>query len=352
MMNNFRSLTLGLLLGLALLTPRVNAHEVAKEMHAAAHKLLKSLEPTQQESIRFKFDDPLRLDWQFIPMERKGLGLKAMKPHQRGLAMCLVQSALSHRGFATSMEIMALEQVLSEMENNPVKRDPTKYHLFLFGEPSLDESWGWRIEGHHLSISITIAKTDNGQVVTTNPSFFGSNPAEIRSGPMKGQRVLGDLEDVGRKLVKQLSVEQKAKAVLEGKAPKDVINGPNQGQAQPLLPKGIAASELDQTCQGLLKDLLTLYLDKFRHELVKAERETLLGDGFGEITFAWIGPIQKGKPHYFRVQGKTFVLEYDNTQNKANHVHVVWRDLTNDFGKNALNQSGLKEHYQKEHSGR
>lgn len=351
-MIHFRSLAFGLLFGLTLLTSDALAHEVAKEMHDAANKFLKSLDDSQREAISFKFDDPLRLDWQFIPMERKGLGLKAMKPHQRGLAMCLVQSALSHRGFATSMEIMALEQILSELENDPVKRDPTKYHLFLFGQPKLDGTWGWRIEGHHLSISVTITQSEDGQVVETNPSFFGSNPAEIRSGPMKGARVLGDLEDAGRKLVKQLSVEQKATAVLEGKAPRDVINGPNQSQAKTLMPAGIAASELDATCQKMLKELLTLYLDKFRSELVEADRKQLLGDGFEEIKFAWIGPIQKGKPHYFRVQGKTFVLEYDNTQNKANHVHVVWRDLTNDFGKADLNESGLKQHYENSHSKR
>ncbi|MEL7500184.1 MAG: DUF3500 domain-containing protein [Planctomycetota bacterium] len=327
----------------SLITLDCQAHDVAKEMADAANTLLKSLDDEQQASIQFEFADELRKDWQFIPMERKGLGLKSMKPHQRGLAMSLVQSALSHRGFSTTMQIMSLEQVLRELEKNPVKRDPEKYHLFLFGEPSTDSNWGWRIEGHHLSISITVAMTEDGQQVMVHPSFFGSNPAEVRGGPMDGLRVLGDLEDKARELVKKLSVEQKKSAIIETKVPRDVINGPGT-QAQ-LLSPGIAASKLDSSQQALLKELVDLYVGKFRAELMKHDLAKIDEAGFDKISFAWIGKIQKGQPHYFRVQGASFVLEYDNTQNKANHVHVVWRDLQNDFG-----QDTLERHYELQHS--
>ena len=139
------------------------AHDIAKEFSDAAAIFLKSLDDNQTKAVQFKFDDPLRKDWHFIPKERKGLGLKQMKPHQRGLAMALVQTALSHRGYSTSMQIMAMEQVLREIENNPLKRDPAKYHLYLFGVPSPEAPWGWRIEGHHLSISVTIV---DGKQVT------------------------------------------------------------------------------------------------------------------------------------------------------------------------------------------
>ena len=142
------------------------AHDIAKEMLDNANLLLKSLDDSQVTAIKFKFDDDLRKNWQFVPMERKGLGLKQMKPHQRGFAMVLVQTALSHRGFSTSMQIMAMEQVLRDLENNPVKRDPAKYHLFLFGTPSADSSWGWRIEGHHLSISVTVV---DGKTSSSRP---------------------------------------------------------------------------------------------------------------------------------------------------------------------------------------
>lgn len=319
-----------------------SAHDVSKEMCDAANLFLKSLDEAQTKSISFPIEDPLRKDWQFIPMDRKGLGLKSMKPHQRGLAMSLVQTALSHRGFATSMQIMSLEQVLADLEKNPVKRDPEKYHVFLFGQPSTTSSWGWRIEGHHLSITVTAVQTEDGQQIFTNPSFFGSNPAEVRSGPMQGTRALGDIEDAARDLVKQLSVEQKSMAVLAGKAPRDVINGPGLA-AKTLEPIGISIGKLRQNQRAMLANVLNLYLGKFRNELMEDDRKQIEDAGH-DLSFAWIGEIQKGKPHYFRIQGPTFVMEYDNTQNNANHVHIVWRDLKNDFGEDAL-----RRHYEKQH---
>lgn len=322
------------------------AHEIAKEMSDAANKLLQSLDEAQAKSISFSMEDPQRKDWQFVPMERKGLGLKSMKPHQRGLAMALVQSVLSHKGFATAMEIMSLEQVLRELENNPNKRDPEKYHLFLFGTPSTEQAWGWRIEGHHLSLTVTIVQTDEGQEVFTNPSFFGTNPAEVRNGPMKGVRVLGDIEDAGRDLIKQLSVEQKAKAVIAGKVPNDVINGPGR-EAELISPEGIAAADLDEKQKKMLRAILDSYLNRFRSSLMDDDREKIELAGFEKLNFAWIGKIQLGEPHYFRIQGPTFIFEYDNTQNQANHAHVVWRDFQNDFGADAL-----RLHYEKTHGSK
>ena len=176
------------------LVSHVQAHDIAKEMRDGANLFLKSLSEDQAKALKFKFDDDLRKNWQFIPMEREGLGLKQMKPHQRGLAMVLVQTALSHRGFSTSMQIMAMEQVLRDLENNSLKRDPAKYHLFLFGTPSAESSWGWRIEGHHLSISVTVA---DGKNVVIAPAFLGANPAVVKSGPLAGTSVLGDIEAQG-----------------------------------------------------------------------------------------------------------------------------------------------------------
>ena len=314
------------------------ARDIAKEFSDAAAIFLKSLDDNQTKAVQFKFDDPLRKDWHFIPKERKGLGLKQMKPHQRGLAMALVQTALSHRGYSTSMQIMAMEQVLREIENNPLKRDPAKYHLYLFGAPSPEAPWGWRIEGHHLSISVTIV---DGKQVTVTPSFLGANPATVKSGPMAGVRVLGDIEDAGRKLVKQLTAEQKTTAVFSTKAPRDVINGPARKQAEALTPAGLVASNMSQNQQQLLHTLINQYLDQFRTELASADRKKIEDAGFEKVSFGWAGQIQPGKPHYFRVQGPTFILEYDNTQNGANHAHVMWRDFKNDFGEDSL-----RKHYE------
>ena len=179
------------------LVSQANAHDIAKEMRDSANLFIKSLDDDQAKALQFKFEDDLRKAWHFIPKERKGLGLKQMKPHQRGLAMVLVQTALSHEGFATSMQIMAMEQVLRDLENNSLKRDPAKYHLFLFGTPSADSSWGWRVEGHHLSISVTVA---DGKNVVIAPAFLGANPAVVKSGPLAGTSVLGDMEAKGREL--------------------------------------------------------------------------------------------------------------------------------------------------------
>ena len=327
---------------LGLASP-AQAHDIAKEMRDSANLFLKSLSDDQATALKFKFDDDLRKNWQFIPMERKGLGLKQMKPHQRGLAMVLVQTALSHRGFSTSMQIMAMEQVLRDLENNSLKRDPTKYHLFLFGTPSADTSWGWRIEGHHLSISVTVA---DGKNVVIAPAFLGANPAVVKSGPLAGTSVLGDLEAKGRELVKQLSVEQKATAVFTDKAPRDVINGPARKRAESLTPAGLAASDMSEDQQKLLRELLNQYLNRFRGEIANADREKIEQAGFEKVSFAWAGQIQPGKPHYFRVQGPTFIFEYDNTQNGANHAHALWRDFKDDFGEDTL-----RKHYQKHPHG-
>ncbi|MFK7765716.1 MAG: DUF3500 domain-containing protein [Mariniblastus sp.] len=306
-------------------------------MANAATLFLKSLDEEQTKAAMFEFDDELRKDWQFIPMERKGLGLKSMKPNQHHLAMSLVQSALSHRGFSTSMQIMALEQVLHEMEKQNPKRDAAKYHVFFFGKPATDSTWGWRIEGHHLSISFTLVE---GKTVVTTPAFFGTNPAEVRQGKLAGLRPLGEEEDLARSLVKKLTVEQKEKAILKIEAPSDVINGPGR-VAEPLTPSGIAATEMTEEQTKILRQLVAVYLGKFRTEIAMNDWKKISEAGFEKVHFAWAGKIGIGKPHYFRVQGPTFIMEYDNTQNKANHAHAVWRDFKNDFGEDLL-----KKHYE------
>ena len=315
----------------------LQAHDVAAEMSTAANLLLKSLNEDQAKAIQFEFDDDLRKNWQFIPMEREGLGMKVMKPHQRGLAMSLIQTGLSHDGFSTAMQVMALEQVLHEMENGSAKRDPEKYHLFLFGTPSEKATWGWRIEGHHLSVSFTIVDGKNVAVV---PAFFGASPAEVRQGKLSGLRVLAKEEDLGRNLIRNLSIEQKKSAIIAVDAPSDVINGPGR-EAQPLSPAGIAASKMNKAQQKMFRELIEVYLGKFRGDLAEVDRKRIEDAGFENIHFAWAGKIAPGERHYYRIQGPTFIFEYDNTQNDANHAHAVWRDFKNDFGAD-----WLKLHYE------
>lgn len=326
------------LVAILSMAAELRAHDVSKEMTDAANLLLRTLDKEQAKAIQFEFDNEMRKDWQFIPMERKGLGMKAMKPHQRGLALSLVQTGLSHHGFSTAMQVMALEQVLFEMENGNKKRDPAKYHLFLFGKPATDSAWGWRVEGHHLSVSFTVV---DGKVSVV-PAFFGANPAEVREGDLKGLRVLAKEEDLGRQLIKQLSVEQKKAAIIAEDAPDDVINGPGR-EAKPLKPAGIPSSKMNKAQQKLLRELIEVYLGKVRGDLADSDRERIEKAGFEKIHFAWAGKISPGERHYYRIQGPTFIVEYDNTQNGANHAHVVWRDFQNDFGAD-----WLKMHYEAE----
>ena len=338
-MKSIRRLPFLALLFLLVVSNAAIAHDPAEDMLNAMNDFVSSLDDTQKKRLSFKFKDELRKDWQFIPMERKGLSLKQMKPHQRHLGMSLIQSALSHRGFAMTMKIMALEQVLHEMENGAAKRDPSKYHFFLFGTPAADKTWGWRFEGHHLSVSFTVVE---GKIVVTTPAFFGSNPGTVPDNNLlAGLRPLGDLEETGRSLVKQLSLEQKKIAIIKSKVPRNVINGPSRKVAQPITPKGISAKQMTEAQQKLLRNLISTYLGRFRFELADADWKKIEEAGFDEVHFAWTGEIQPGKPHYYRVQGPTFIFEYDNVQNNANHVHAVWRDFKNDFGEDLL-----KKHYQ------
>ena len=336
-LSNFRiRLVFSILSVCMFLSSDATAHDLAAEMKTAMNTFIKSLDAEQQAKLQFDFDDQLRKDWHFVPKQRQGIGFDQLNHAQRYLAMSLLQTTLSHRGFDTSMKIMALEQVLFEMEQSP-RRDAGKYHLFLFGVLDEDGPWGWRIEGHHLSVNITVG--DDGQVAIT-PAFFGANPAEVRTGNLKGLRVLAKEEDIARSLVKQLSIEQKETAILPGKVPRDVILGPGR-EAQPLEPAGIAAAKLNEAQQKLLTQLIDVYLNKFRPELIKSDWAKIKESGFGEIHFAWVGKIAPGNPHYYRVQGPTFIMEYDNTQSGANHVHTCWRDFKNDFG-----EDWLKKHYE------
>ena len=322
---------------LCIATPSLSAHDLAKEMTEAADAFLESLPDDGKKKISFEFDNDEREDWHFIPKQRKGLPIGDLNPQQHDLAISLLQTALSHRGLETSKQIMSLESVLHEMEKQNPKRDPKRYHFFFFGKPSLEQPWAWRIEGHHLSINLTIA---GGEVLSKTPIFMGANPGEVRVGKRKGFRALAVQEDLGRQLIKQLSVEQKEVAIFSETAPRDIMNGPGK-KATTLDPLGIAASEMTEAQQKMLTELIDSYLNHFRAELCESDREKIEEAGKEKIHFAWAGFIQAGKPHYYRVQGPTFILEYDNSQNNANHIHTLWRDTENDFGENLL-----QKHYE------
>ena len=311
----------------------------ASEMAKAGLAFYNSLEPEKQKKAGFGLDDAERLNWHFVPKARKGLPLKEMSEKQRELALAFLRTGLSEKGFATATGIMQLDTILKEIEKGSgPTRDAELYYFTLFGTPGAEATWGWRVEGHHLSINILIA---DGKAVAASPTFWGTNPHEIRTGPRTGERLLAAEEDLGRTLVKSLNETQRKKAIFDATAPKDIITAAEK-RVKPLSPDGIPFTELTSEQQQTLTQLVNHYAHRLRAELAEQDLRKIQGAGWDKVHFAWAGGIEKNQGHYYRVQGPTFLIEYDNTQNNANHVHTVVRDLTNDFGEDAL-----KAHYQK-----
>lgn len=332
-----KSTLLAILPALALVT-HLHAHVAADEMAAAANKFLDALTPEQRGKATFELKNDERKNWHFVPKVRKGLTLKDMTPEQRVHAHALLQSGLSAHGYQKATNIISLEAILKEIEgpDGRMVRDGELYYFSIFGKPEPKGTWGWRVEGHHYSQNFTIVK---GELFSGTPSFLGTNPAEVRQGPRKGLRILADDEDLGRTLVKSLNAEQRKTAIFDTKAPADIITAA-QPKVMPLETTGIAASKLTSEQSAHLKKLVEAYVTRLRGDLAKADLEKIEKSGWGKLYFAWAGGVEKGEPHYYRVQGPTFLIEYDNTQNNANHIHAVWRDFDNDFGEDLL-----RKHY-------
>jgi hypothetical protein len=324
-------------MGLVLLTSAYYRIHSAAIIADTAKSFLASLTPDQKAKAVFRFEDDERFNWHFIPKERKGLPFREMAPYQKHLAHALLGSGLSQRGYIKASTIMSLEDVLRELEkDNGERRNPEKYYFSIFGEPSDKGTWGYRVEGHHVSLNFTLA---NG-TVSASPNFFGANPAEVRQGPRKGLRVLGREEDLGRELITALSPEQKTVAIVSKEAYKDIITMASRQAALEGQASGIQASKLNANQRTLLTNLLDEYVHNFPDDIAQARLDQIQKAGTN-LYFAWAGVEQRGGPHYYRVQSPTFLIEYDNTQNDSNHIHSVWRDFNGDFGRDLL-----KEHYQ------
>lgn len=321
----------------ALAATRATAHDLTEEVIGSARNFLASLTPEQKAKTVFTVNDPERRNWHLIPRERRGLPLKEMTPAQRHLAQGLLSAALSHRGYLQATTIMSLEAVLQEIEQGrgPV-RDAELYFFTVFGEPDPERAWGWRIEGHHLSLNFVMA----GGEISVTPSVMGSNPGEVRTGPRAGLRLLSAEEDRARELLRSLDAEQRALCVFSPKAPPDFILGPER-KAALLEPRGITAAKLNDSQRGILRRLVEAYVQRYRAELADKDLERIAAGGWENVSFAWAGSLEPGQGWYYRVQGPTFVMEFDNTQNNANHIHTLWRDLRNDFGEDLL-----REHYE------
>jgi hypothetical protein len=316
--------------------------ETAGIMAEAATTFLVSLTAEQQGRAFFPLESEERLNWHYIPRERRGLSFKEMDGGQRKLAHALLSSGLSRRGYAKALDIMGLESILAELEG-PARRyprDPDLYHVTLFGMPSDESPWGWRVEGHHLSANFLVVR---GKRIAPTPNFFGANPARVSEGPLAGLRVLAAEEDLARHLLVSLDGERQARAIIDTTAPADIIT-----EAEPRVriddPGGLGATEMTEDQRRLLMDLVVEYTSRMPKDVADTRMDEIEKEGKAHIHFAWAGSEKQGDGHYYRVHGPSFLIEYDNTQNNANHIHTVWRDLKDDWGEDLL-----RGHYAKSH---
>jgi hypothetical protein len=306
----------------------------SREMAQAALNLWAALSPEQQAKAGFPFDGEERFNWHFVPRERKGITWHDLNPAQQKLAQAFLASGLSNRGFQQVETIMSLEDILKEIEqgSGPL-RDANNYAFCVFGTPGEKRTWGWRFEGHHVSMTFTMV---DGHAVG-GPVFFGTNPHKVLAGPRKDLRILAVEEDLGRELVKSLSAEQAKTAIYEARAPRDIITG-NTRKADIGPQVGLAASDMTAAQQKLLMTLVEHYAYRLRQELADDDLAKIAAADFKKIHFAWAGETEPSRPHEYRLHGPTFCVENDNTQNDSNHLQTVSRDASTDFAADLLRE--------------
>ena len=288
--------------------------------------------------LQFEFGNEQRFEWDYRPHVRAGVPLMDMSASGRRAAIRLIEVSVGARGSEKAASIMALENTLSDHEaldgtgvaGRP--RDPSRYYFVIYGNPGGNDPWGWQVDGHHVSLNYTIV--DNEYVAVT-PTFFGSNPAKSLHGANAGFRALPEEEDVARDLLLALTDDQRKIALPDSIAPSDITTD-SAARITPGDPIGISLSALDDPQRDKLVGLIHVYVDRMTDEIAANQWKRIEGDGLDTVQFAWKGGVNVGDPHYYTVQGPRFLIEYDNTQNNANHIHSVWRDYVSDWGDDML----------------
>lgn len=293
----------------------------AADVTTAARAFLATLSPKLRGQALLSAADPDRESWSYVPGGRRGARLKDMTAAERAAALVLLRASSSARGYEKAVGVIELEGILRELETFGWSRDPELYWVTVFGAPGADAVWGWRLEGHHLSLNFSATR---GEVFASTPAFFGANPARVPGGPRSGWRVLASEEDLARRLLATLTPAERRRAVVSESAPSDIFFRPG---GRPPEPAGLPASEMSAAAREILRSLLAAYVENVRPEIAAARWKRIESAGAGSVRFAWAGSGAPGRGHYYRIQGPTFVVEYDNTQNGANHVHSVWHDL-------------------------
>jgi hypothetical protein len=314
------------------------APQVVQRMADAAARFLDALSPEQRTTATFPFAGDERYFWHYTPIERNGLMLADMDAGQRELAFALLATGLSERGNRTARQIIDLEPILGAvevLERRPLiwSRDPERYWWSVFGTPGSREPWAWRVGGHHIGISLTVV---DGDCIAPTPFFFGANPAEVPFGADAGLRTLPEEEDLARVFLSGLDSEQKRVAIVDPVAPADILTVNGRSADPNVLPSGIPYRDLSGEQRGRLVELVRHYVGRVCDEVGAGAWRRIEQAGFEGVGFAWAGPETKGAGHYYAVKGPGFMLEYDNTQNDANHIHAVWRDFAGDWGEDLL----------------
>ncbi len=302
------------------------------------HELLSSLSEEQRGAIMFDHDDAKRTDWHYLPVasyDREGISLAELDDKQDQLVYNFLKASLSAEGYGKAENIIMLEDVLKVLEKDNSSRDREQYHMAIFGTPGKKGVWGVCFEGHHLSLNYTFVDG----VPSAAPTFLGANPAEVPSGPHKGLRVLQDEEDLGIKLINALTSEQQQRALISDVAPREIFTA-NDSEVAPLENKGVTYAEMSAENRMILDDIIREYVSVMPEDIGRMRMKKIEAGGRDEIRFAWAGPKDRSAGHYYRVQGPSFLIEFDNTQNDANHIHTVWRDFKGDFGRDMI-----REHY-------
>jgi hypothetical protein len=302
-----------------------------------ATALLDSLSAGQRQKATRAMDDEERKHWQFVPAARQGVTIKELDAGQRSKAIDLLKSSVSEAGFKKVETIRELENVLFELENHNLGRDHEMYYFTVFGAPSNHGDWAWRFEGHHVSLNFTY---HDGKLVSSTPQFLGANPAEVMSSPKKGLRALPKEHDLAFRLIDLMSPEQRAKAVSNPVAPGEIVTS-NQRKVGILERVGLGYKDMTKAEQAMLRNLVEA------HAEVQSDSERsrrLKQVDYSSVVFAWMGSTEPGKGHYYRIQGSKFLIEYDDTQNNANHIHTVWRDFDGDFGEDKLLRHYAQSH--------
>jgi Protein of unknown function (DUF3500) len=311
------------------------SRSVVARMISAVTEFLAALDPQQRDAATVPFGVPDHRQWTYLPGPRAGLALADLSAEQQALALDLLDAGCSETGAKTARAVVELDMIRRELSAAPGREPPPGDHRFwvrVLGRPGADEPWAWRVNGHHLAVHITVT----GDAVAVTPQFFGAEPAVVPHGPHEGLRILPDEEEFARALLTALDPAQRDVAVALGSAPPDILTR-NDPVADPgVLPSGLSYARMTDEQRDLLQRLVRLYFDRAPIEVADASWRDVVDADLDAVTFSWVGPEERGQGHYYAVSGPTFLLEYDNTQDDANHIHSVWRDLRNDWGEDLL----------------